>query len=91
MGPQDAESCRLCAAFSSSREPLGRKAKDLNHGQRCGKYGMLSRVLSSRGVGTGERVLSRAVWVIHTQGLRSPRAQPEAQREEVLSSRWDKR
>lgn len=90
MGQEDAESCRLCTVCCSSREPLSGKAKDLNHRRRCGKRGALSRVLSIRGVGMGEHVSSGSGWVTHTQQLRSPQAQPEAQREEVLSSCRDK-
>lgn len=81
-----ARRCKLSTGSGSPRELLGAKAEDPKHRRRRGKHG---EVFPERGVGVGERVWSGAGWVTHTLELRSPQAQPEAQRDEVLSSFWE--
>lgn len=73
-------------SLGSWREPLGGKAKEPKLGRRCGNHGKLCWGFSEGGVGTAEHVSSGSGWVTHTLELSSAQAQPEAQRDEVLSS-----
>lgn len=71
-----------CVQPSAPHENLWvEKQKDLNHGRRCGKYEVPSRVLSNTVVGMGERVFEwgRVGFPTH-RSRESPQAQLEARR-----------